>query len=143
MEVLLVIGIFVILAGFGLFVSMETYRGSNYHSDRALLIATLQRARAEAINNLCTGSGCTDGAPHGVHIQTDKYILFQGATYNAADTANVAFDADTNSTHSFSGDIVFSQLTGNVAAPVTITIAGGGRTSDITISTVGQISWTN
>ena len=76
MEVLLVIGMFVILAGFGLFVSMETYRGSNYHSDRSLLIAVLERARAEAINNICSGGSCADGAAHGVHIQSDKYILF-------------------------------------------------------------------
>ena len=74
-EILVVIGLFAIAGGFALWVSMESYRGSSFFADRDMFVAVLQRARAEAVNNVCLGAGCTDGKPHGVHIQSDAYIL--------------------------------------------------------------------
>jgi prepilin-type N-terminal cleavage/methylation domain-containing protein len=141
-EILIVIGMLAIVSGFGLFMSMETYRASNYHSDRNLLIATLMRARAEAINNICLGGACTDALPHGVHIQTNAYIMFQGSTYDPSDPQNSSFEADIYSSHSFSGDVIFSQLSGTTSAPIAITLNSAGRTSNITISRLGRISWT-
>lgn len=142
-EVLLVMGMFVIISSFGLLVSMESYRGATYHSDRDLLLALLQRARAQAINNLCYGSDCEDGKPHGVHIQPDKYILFQGAVYDAGDEMNSSFETDVNVTHSFNGDFIFTQLSATTSGPITITLSGESKTSEITVSPLGQISWTN
>lgn len=142
-ETLMVMGVFLMVSGFGLYVSMESYRGSLYHSDRDLVVMLLERARAQAINNLCYGSDCEDGKSHGVHIQSDKYILFQGDAYDAGDPLNASFDADNNTQHSFTGDIIFSQLSGTTSAPATITLSGEGRTSEITVSPVGQITWTN
>jgi prepilin-type N-terminal cleavage/methylation domain-containing protein len=141
-EVIVVVALFGIVAGVGLIVSMESYRASSYHSDRALLVSLLQRARSQAINNLCSSSSCTDGAVHGVHIEADKYVLFEGATYVAGNADNAVFAADTNTTHSFTGDIIFSQLSATTSAQ-TITLTGQGRASDITISAEGRISWTN
>lgn len=141
-EVLVVMALFAIVGGVGLLVSMESYRASSYHSDRALLVTLLQRARVQSLANLCSSSGCTDGAPHGVHVQSDAYILFEGSSYNSADTNNAVFGADTNTTHSFTGDVIFSQLSATTSA-TTITLSGGGRTSDITVSSEGGISWTN
>ena len=142
-EVLIVMGILVIVGGFALFVSMETYRGSNFRSDRNLLVATLQRARAEAMNNICTGT-CTDGEPHGVHVQSDAYIIFQGSSYNANDSNNAPFDSNTIVTKTPSSlDVVFSQLSGTTT-PVMITLSdSAGHVSTTTISSGGQITWTN
>ncbi len=142
-ETLLVMGVFVMVSGFGLFVSMESYRGSLYHSDRDLLVALLERARAQAINNLCYGDYCDDGKPHGVHIQSDKYILFQGEAYDAGGAFNVSFDTDSNTEHSFIGDIIFTPLSGTTSALVTIMLSGEGRTSEIMVSPIGRITWTN
>src|SRR4051812_38879538 len=68
-EILVVMGLLVLMSGFGLFVSMETYQGSNFSCDRSLFVAALQRARAQAIHNMCYGT-CTDGVAHGVHVDT-------------------------------------------------------------------------
>ena len=142
LEVLVVLGMFAIVAGFGLFVSMETFRGSNFHSDRDLLVALLQRARAQAVNNMCTGSACTDGVPHGVHIETDKYVLFQGSAYSSSDPLNSTFSANPSVTRPASQDVIFAQLTGNTSA-TSIALSGGGRSSTISISAQGQITWDN
>ena len=143
-EVLIVMGIFVLVGGFALFVSMETYRGSNFRSDRDLLVATLQRARAESMNNICLGSPCSgnDGKPHGVSFQGGKYVIFQGSSYVTRDAAvDAAFDASPAFTHP-SFEIVFSQLTGN-ATPGVINLSGQGKTSDVHVEANGRIWWTN
>lgn len=143
-EVLVVMGIFVIVGGFSLFVSMETYRGSSFRSDRDLLVATLQRARAQAMNNVCIGA-CSDGTKHGMHIQSDKYIIFQtNSDFADRDSAQDApFESNTSITKNPSTlDIVFSQLSGATTA-TTLTLTGGGHTSVISIGSEGQITWTN
>lgn len=142
LEVLLVIGMFAVFAGFGLLVSMETYRGSNFHADRALLVSLLERARAQSMSNMCSGATCTDGAPHGVHIEAAKYVLFEGASYSSTDPENASFDADPSSSHSFAGDVLFTQLSGTTTG-ATITLSGGGRSSVLIVSPEGRITWTN
>ena len=149
LEILVVLGMFTIVAGFGLLVSMETYRGSNFHSDRDLLVSLLQRARAQSINNLCSGSTCADGKPHGVHIDAANYayVLFQGSTYIPGDPLNSSFDSDRSSSRDILplgvSDVIFSQLTGTTSSVISITLTGGARTSTISISPEGQITWTN
>jgi len=140
-EILIVMALVGLVGGFALFVSMETFRGSSFHADRDLLIAALQRARAESMNNTCLGS-CSDGLAHGVHIQSDKYVVFQGNTYNAADPLNQSYESSPATTKTGATDILFAQLSG-ASAGGTITLTGSSRTSVVTVGTEGQISWTN
>lgn len=145
LEVLVVMGMFVLVGGFALFVSMETFRGSNFRSDRDLLVAVLQRARAQAMNNICFGTGCTDGKPHGVHIDSDAYVIFQdnGSGYDPGDSNNASFESTvTTIKDPLTLDVVFEQLSGN-SGSATIELKGGGHTSVISIGSEGQISWTN
>lgn len=144
-EILVAMGIFIIVGGFALFVSMETFRGAHFRSDRDLLIAALQHARAQAMSNICFGACIgNDGQPHGVHIQSDKYIIFQGNAYDSSDPNNAAFDSTITTTKTPATlDIVFSQLSGN-SAPATVTLTdAAGHASVISVSAEGQISWTN
>jgi prepilin-type N-terminal cleavage/methylation domain-containing protein len=146
LEVLVVMGIFTLASGFALFVSSETYRGSNFRTDRDLLVTALQRARAQAVNNVCL-EPCADndGKPHGVHIESDTYVLFQdnGSGYDAGDSQNAVFASNTTVAKSpTSLDVIFEQLSGE-STSATMTLTGGGKTSVITISEEGQISWTN
>lgn len=142
LEMLVVMGILALVGGFALFVSMETYRGSNFRSDRDLLVATLERARAQAMNNVCVGT-CTDGKPHGVHIQSDEYVLFQGSAYDVSDSTNSTFASNTNVTKNPATlDIVFSQLSGTTSAK-SITLSSGQGTSTISVESSGRIIWTN
>jgi Tfp pilus assembly protein FimT len=143
LEILIVIAMSMLVGGFALFVSMETFRGSTFHSDRNLLVATLQRARAQAVNNVCIGV-CTDGKPHGVHIQSDTYVLFQGSSYSASDPLNAVFESSVTTIKTPATlDIVFSQLSGATSAATVTLSDAAGRSSVITINAEGQITWTN
>ena len=144
-EVLVVLGMFAILAGFGLMVNMENYRGSSFHSDRDLLVSLLQHARAQSISNKCGGSNCNfNGKAHGVAIQGTNYVLFQGTDYASRDTSEDAvFAANQSVTHAGATEVTFSQLTATTSASATFTLTGGGKTSDVVVSTEGQITWTN
>jgi len=143
-EVLIVMGIFVLVGGFALFVSMETYRGTNFRSDRSVLIAALERARAQSVNNVCLGTGCTNGKPHGVKMLTNNtLVLFQGASYAARDTdVDSVFRMDTATTTGAS-EFVFSQLAGTSTPAEIVLTEQTGRVSTTTISSEGQITWTN
>lgn len=149
-EIMTVMAFIAIVGAFTMLVSMDSYRGYNFHSERDLLIAALQHARAQAIGNVCNGSGCTTGKPHGVHIEADKFVVFQGASYHdtpedaALDSvipANTVVGHGAGCTPSC--DFIFTQLSGNVAAPGTIVLSSEGRTSTITIGAQGQIFWDN
>lgn len=145
-EVIVVVGVLAIVSSFGLVVSMEGFRGNNFHSDRALLVSVLQHARAEALASVCTGASCTDARAHGVYIDTaaNSYVIFEGASYATRVAAlDRPLEASPALARSGLGEVVFSPYTGNSPTPGTITLSGEGRTSDITIGSLGQISWTN
>jgi prepilin-type N-terminal cleavage/methylation domain-containing protein len=148
-ETLIVLAMSVIFGALAMWVSMDAYRGNAYRADRDLYIATLQRARAQAISNVCIGT-CIDGQPHGVHVDSGgTYVLFQGNAYVSSDANNVAFESSpivTRSGYLTASDVFFQQLSGNTSCttPCTITFTGqGGQSSLISISSVGQITWTN
>ena len=142
-ELLTVLGIVAITCGFALFVSIDTFHGTNFRSDRSVLAAILQRARAQAMNNICVGI-CTDGKPHGVHIDSRHYVLFQGDTYDYNDPQNAVFEASPGTSHAGMSDIVFSQLSATTSTVGNITLTDQeGHSSTITIGSEGQIAWTN
>ena len=136
-------GIFSSIAGVALLVSMNSYRGTTFNNDRNLLVATLAHARAQAINNICLGSGCADGKKHGVHIQSDAYIAFQGTTYNPADATNARFDSSTLISKSGLTDIIFSQLSATTTTIGDIVLSLNERISTTTIGSNGTIVWTH
>jgi Tfp pilus assembly protein FimT len=133
-----------IVGAFTMLVSMDSYRGYTFHTERDVLIAALQHARAQAVGNVCLGAGCTTGKAHGVYIQPDKFVIFQGSSYATRDTAqDSVIPAATSVLHSGISEVVFSELSGNSSTPGTISVSANGRTSDITIGALGQIVWTN
>lgn len=130
--------IIVFLAGLGLWMGVDVYRGYAFRSEERLFVSALQRARLAAMVNV-------NASEHGVHIEPDAYTEFQGASYGA----EPAWDRAAHMSYrvSFSGnpvlpqDIVFSQLSGAVAGPNTVTLSDGIRNATITIDHEGRISW--
>lgn len=151
LEVLVVMGLIIMVAGFGLVVSFESYRGYNFRSERDTIVSVLQKARSQAINNMCFGAGCTNGKPHGVYFGTiGKYIIFQGTSYATRDTAVDETINAANASASISGiqSVVFSTLSGDAvtvpASPATLTVIDtGAHTSTITVDASGRIWWNN
>jgi hypothetical protein len=104
---------------------------------------TMQKARSQSENNVCLGSGCTEGKPHGVAFQSDRYVMFQGLTYASRDTAQDEFveaNPGITRTSAFT-EVVFSQLTGDANTSGTIMLADGVRSAQISINYAGRISW--
>jgi prepilin-type N-terminal cleavage/methylation domain-containing protein len=148
LEMLVVIGMASILGGLALFASMDAFHGTNFRSERDMLVGLIQHARAQAVHNVCTGSGCTNGLPHGIRFDTDTYTLFQGGTYVAGNSTNAVFEANTAFPHAGSlagSEVIFSQLSGTTSCSAcTFSLADTeGHTSTITVTGEGQIVWTH
>ncbi len=152
-EVTIVMSLVVLVASFGLIANMETYRGYSFRTERDALIATLQKARSESVSNMCFGSSCTDGRPHGVHLAPHGYVLFQGESYatrdSALDETIAARYFGVAMTSPSLTDIVFSRLAGTTTPnpfgtpTISLVDSAGSGSSVITINPEGQITWTN
>ncbi len=144
-EIITVMGIFaLVMAGLSAVTSMDTFRGYDWHGNRNLIISTLQKARSQAVNNMCFGAGCTDGLPHGVHLESGKAIVFQGNSYIAGNSINEIIPISTNIILAGLSDVVFKELTGNVTTVGTINLSDSTlHSSVVDINSEGRISWTN
>ncbi len=140
-EILVTLGIFTLLIGLGLFMSLETYRGSLHRSERDTIVSVLQRARSRAMANVYE-------SPHGVCVDGAAYniICTDGGDCpnEVEDVVESKGDAVTvTGIPTCSSSIAFEQLTGNlVGAVVAIEIQEEGRPSQtITINEQGTILW--
>ncbi len=147
-EVTVVLGLIGIVAAFTAVVTLDSYRGFVFRSDRDTLIAALQRARSQGMNNVCLGAGCTNGKQHGVAITPDQYVIFQGTSYAARD---VLLDevlpragGDISLSPGSLSEVVFKQLSGKVALPGSFMLVDSrGHVSSVAVNEEGQITWTN
>lgn len=154
LEIIVVIALTAFIAGFALIVSLDDYRGFGFRNERDVVVAVLQKARSQAVNNMCFERGsisCTDGKPHGAYFGNDgEYVIFQGASYASRDAdADEIIDAKDGGT-GVSGftEVVFERLSGdastNPSGIRTLTVTDeSGRASVFTVEASGRIWWTN
>jgi prepilin-type N-terminal cleavage/methylation domain-containing protein len=150
LEILVVMGLFLIVAGFGLFVSFDSLRGYSFREERDTIISALQKARSQSINNMCFGATCTDGKAHGVYFGIPhSYVIFQGVTYATRDVALDEVLTARNNVVAVSGatEVDFAPLVGTVVTtpitPMTVTVSDPTHSSVITFGTEGGMSWTH
>lgn len=79
-ELLIVFALMGVIAAFSLVVGMQSVTRASLQSDHTAEVTALMRARAQALANQCFGDSCTGGRAHGVYFDTDRIVLFQGAT---------------------------------------------------------------
>lgn len=151
-EVLVVAALMAVIMGLGLMMSMDAFRGFSFRNDRDAVVAALQRARSQAINNICLGAGCDDGRKHGVYFQSGSHqmIVFQ-IKKDKTDFADRDLDADetikfeSNATkidNASDVNVIFDQLSGNSAdKTITLKDAASWRDAIITINSAGQIDY--
>lgn len=143
-EILLVFALLAIISGTALVMGMDAYRGNTFRSDRGLLIAALERARSESINGMCLGSDCADAEPHGVSIQQDQYIIFQGPAYDSRDAGeDDPIPASALVSRGGLSEVVFSALSGTTTPGQIVLSDQSGQASTITIGSLGEIGWSN
>ncbi len=147
-EVLVVVAIFGAIASMALSTDMSGFRRYSFGDKRDALISALQKTRSEAMNGVCFGDTCAGGVDHSVHFENDKYTLFQGDTYNPTDSENEVVTVNPAVTISDASDIVFAKNSGDASTTSTgvwnVVIRDTfGHISTTTVTSVGQISWTN
>ncbi len=137
LETLLAMGIFAAIAGFGLLVSMDVYRGNSLLAERNVLVSILQRARSQAMDNV-------DQARHGVHADAFGYTLFEGGSWAFRNgSLDITFEKSGSLAAAGFTDVVFNQLSGSADIPAKITLSdnGSGKTLTISVNNEGQINY--
>jgi len=134
-EVVIVFAIFGMLLAIGLPIGLDAYRNYLLTSEVRNLLSILRRAENQAFAN-------NRASPHGLSIQTDRFVLFQGSSYALR---NQDFDEEYlksgTVTTSGTAEIVFAQISGKPNASATIILSNGLRSQTITINDEGTINW--
>lgn len=140
-EILVVIGIFVVLSGLGLFLSLDFFRTHTANSEQVTLVSALSKARARSLANV-------DQNWHGVYIDTSSYVLFQGdnATQNYTNrdsTLDESIPFGSSVSTATGLEVVFDRLTGNTTcSPLCdFTMGSSGITETVSINAQGAILW--
>ena len=155
-EIIVVMGMLAAIGSLVSLASLDTWRGFLFRGDKDLVVNALQKARSQAINNICLGEVpvdqsqcslpeyCCDGKSHGVHFESGKYVIFQGTAYDPNDSKNEILtpEGNTQITNLTSSEIVFSQLSGDVDAVWSINLKDNvGHVSTTTVNRAGRIDW--
>lgn len=132
-EIIIVVALFSALVSFGLFMSMETYRGTLFRSERSIVVSALEKARSRALANMYQ-------TPWGVCFVAPNYVIFRGTSCAPDLETNETIPANAANPAIFSAPIVFSQLAATTTGG-SVTLAQDGRTTTITVNYEGAISW--
>jgi prepilin-type N-terminal cleavage/methylation domain-containing protein len=116
-ELLLVMGLFAVLSGFVVVNMLRPQIGAEVDTTISVLASDIKAQQIKAM------VGDTDGEisaqPHGIYFQSDRYILFSGASYSAGDPTNFEVllrAGSTFGTISFSSSqLIFSSTDGLVS----------------------------
>ncbi len=137
-EVLIVLGIFILLAVSGLFMTLDAYRRYTFRSERDTIVSLLERARSEAMSN-------TDQTPHGFCFSNldNEYILFEGINCEDVNIKKEITPALSDITLSGLPDtgVTFSPLSGQTNWSGEITLTQGPNQTVININSEGLIEW--
>lgn len=135
-EVLIVLTLLSVLAGFGLILTLDSYRRFAFGAQQELLVSLLERARAQSVSNV-------NQSPHGLHIdaQNSTFTLFQGDSFAERDISQDLIFAG-NPVQSLEGfsDIVFSRLSGTTTPGSFILSDKPFGQANITLNYEGQIN---
>ncbi|MFH1207737.1 MAG: prepilin-type N-terminal cleavage/methylation domain-containing protein [Patescibacteria group bacterium] len=135
-ELMMVIGILVLLAGLSIPFYQSFQVGSQMDNTTREVASTLRRVQGLAM-------GSRQWSQWGVHLEAHRYIVFAGAAYNAGDPANEIFTAPTTITISTTAgaDIIFSRVKGETSNVGTITLQStNNESSAIIINSRGIIN---
>jgi prepilin-type N-terminal cleavage/methylation domain-containing protein len=140
-ELLVVVALSTIILGFGIFATMGMYRSQLSRSDRDAIVSELQYARGNALANMYQKAWgvCYDGSNYVVF--RDTYVADPATRELAAVGADVTVASVPSTLPCSSGGVIFSQLSGSVAAATTITVTQNAKAATISINNEGGIIW--
>lgn len=138
-ELLIVVALIMIIAGFSMTLSTSAIMRSNAADERDFIVALLTESRARALSNV-------DESAHGVYIDTGvrKYLTYErrgGCTRATTSVIEIPFVSSASVGGTL--DRCFAPLSLRVSAgnTGTTTIALGGSTTTVNVNSVGRIDW--
>ncbi len=134
-EMLVVVGLFLSLVTISIVASVSHIQKTSLTNDRDLLLSLLWHARSRALANV-------EESPHGVHVTSDSFISFLGASYDASAIDMSTTPHSPNLYVSGNTTIIFEPLTGAITSGETITtLRRGTETILLTVNAHGRIDW--
>lgn len=138
-ELMICMGIMFILLGLTTTNLLGAQRSTSVTSTGESLIANIKSQQIKAMN--------IANVSRGIHIESSRYILFSGSTYDATAPGNqpVATDAELLSSTFAGSSIIFESLSGQllnfspVANTITIKSAGGNEQKILTLNRYGVV----
>ena len=128
-EIIIVIAIVGIIASFGLFISMDFYRGYAFLSEQKIAVSVLQKARNQAMSNI-------NQLPHGVHFESNKYVIYGCLNFvGCSDTQDIQLQPTMFIKPPPPADILFTQLSADSTATSFI-LSNGSKEATITVSNI-------
>lgn len=134
LEVLLVVAVMGIIAGFSLPIMASYLSSTNLRMTEQQFVQSLRRAQTYSVSN-------EYDEQWGVAVQSNQIVLFSGESYATRDTIkDETFEINGSITTSGTVEIVFDQYTGFVPSPtITQFVFGEDETKTITINQKGTI----
>ena len=130
-EILITIGMAGILMGLATINLMRTERTTSVATVTETFMADAKSQQVKAMNGATALP--SSGESYGIHIDSDKYTLFHGTTYDPSNhTTNFIIPMDNNiilSTTFHDRNIVFDQLSGEIT-----TFSSSAKTDSVTFT---------
>ncbi len=143
MEMLLVVGLLAMVSAFTMFTDFSSYRHTSVRSERTILVSVLQKARADALNNV-------NQEAHGVAISpagnTEAYVIFEGSSYTAPGrntSGDIVIRRNYPVTVTGPAEVVFEQLSGDstFSGDISMSDPQSTQVTAVSINHEGRISW--
>lgn len=134
-ELLIVLGLFTVVAGIGLTAFLRGQRSATQAAFVTSVITDLREQQSRAMAGFA--GELTDNSDFGIFLASDSYTLFRGSTYNASDAYNHTIELNPGLTFAnvtfTNSSIVFIQGSGEVS------FASGQNTFQVQDTTNGEI----
>ncbi len=141
-ELLLIMGIFAILASFTSISFFGSLKGANLDQTYQILLADLRQTQAKAMSG--TSSSGSAVAGWGIKLLPSSYVIFPGTSYVAGNTSNIVVNltTDVSLTSTFpTSQVVFESGSGDVvgysSSSNSITIQSGTRIKTFNLNRYG------
>lgn len=140
-ETLVVITLLAIAAGFSVLYAQSSTVRTDLRTQAALFAAELRETQTDALSGKWSGAG--------IHVAADRYVVFQGSSYDPAAATNsevllpAAIAISNISLAGGGSDIVFVSPLGEVAAYGSLDFVSSsiGQTVHVSINSLGVVSY--
>lgn len=140
-ELIVVVSIMVTLLGFITISLVKSQQTASLTTTEEILVADLRQQQLKSMIGDTEGRASSDS--YGIHFDSNRYVLFHGVTYSPIDPSNTINNLTQNIQFNNAGfDVIFSKLSGEIAASTTIELQDNTNSSlkRIQINSIGVIT---